>query len=590
MEGFFLTHVSLSRSRDVFGVDLMIVPVNTGSHWSVGLLDLRSTTMFYFCSMGWHHANFFRHMKRYLKDEWEHKKAGGETTYSADDWKVVWSEAYPGGVPKQANSDDCGIFAILFVVGILEAYFHAGEALPKFDFSRFRNIRAWRRRILLEIVSGKVFSTQSLRIISAEGVPKDLANNAPPSQQTASSPQQEEGSSLRSSEGKVLHKKVFTPVTSAASSSSAAPPGGQLSAPTAVLHKKAFTPVTSAASSSSTPPPTATGGQLSAPTPAASTTIPKSKVDIKSSLSKNRALVRRLLLERRKQMQDRKMSGKERKEPSNAKAAIGAVGGRQLELDHDANVSTIGAVGRRQLELDHDGAVVGPGAVGGRQWELNHDANVSCLSPGIGVGSCYHPLTASSSPRTGETPASPSSPASAPQLVSGGKRREELAKSPPPNKAPSLKRPREEGPRHGRGGGRNFPTGKTAVARSGMPQTSPRDETRALETEPPSSTRIHKWLCHSSYGLVYVLSDGATVGAYFNDSTKITAARSLDELQNFEYITRRTAHKPAKRRTLSNLESALLVDKDLWKKVTLLQHFDKSLRTLRIVDGFVIRE
>ena len=153
---------STRRKVDVFGVDLMIVPVGTGNHWSVGLLDFRSKTIYYFCSCGWRKMNFVSHMKKYLKDEWGDKKAktgaSKGTTYSADDWKTVWPVAYPGagGVPKQVGADDCGVFTCLFVVSILKAY-HADqmETLPKFDFSADQ-MEDWRRRILLEIFSGEI--------------------------------------------------------------------------------------------------------------------------------------------------------------------------------------------------------------------------------------------------------------------------------------------------------------------------------------------------------------------------------------------------------------------------------------------------
>ena len=67
-----------SKNRcDIFNdVDLMIIPVNSGSHWSIGFVDFRNEQkrIVYLCSLGHKKTVFMETVKRYLEDEWQDKR------------------------------------------------------------------------------------------------------------------------------------------------------------------------------------------------------------------------------------------------------------------------------------------------------------------------------------------------------------------------------------------------------------------------------------------------------------------------------------------------------------------------------------
>jgi len=108
-----------------------------------------------------------------------------------------------------------------------------------------------------------------------------------------------------------------------------------------------------------------------------------------------------------------------------------------------------------------------------------------------------------------------------------------------------------------------------------------------LDSRPPSSYRacgqvqaqspmpeiwVTKWVDYASkYGVGYILSD-ASIGVYFNDSTKIILVPSGDF---FDYITRRTPERAEERNTYS-WEN---YPEELKKKVILLRNFKNYMVT-----------
>ena len=79
-------------------VDTMFVPVNSGAHWTVGVVRPVAKTIEYFDSLGGSDRQFVHHMRKWLKFQL------GDT-YLEEEWTV------PGtGCAIQSNSWDCGVF------------------------------------------------------------------------------------------------------------------------------------------------------------------------------------------------------------------------------------------------------------------------------------------------------------------------------------------------------------------------------------------------------------------------------------------------------------------------------------------------
>jgi len=127
------------KSMDIFNdVDIMMVPINAGLHWSLGLVNFKKKTIEYYCSLHRKVQAFPECMKQYLKDEWKDKKKNaGQPEVAFDDYEVIWMhetqiDSETGTIPKQDNSDDCGVFAILFAYYISKAHVE-GREQPVFE-------------------------------------------------------------------------------------------------------------------------------------------------------------------------------------------------------------------------------------------------------------------------------------------------------------------------------------------------------------------------------------------------------------------------------------------------------------------------
>eukprot|EP00392_Amoebophrya_sp_AT5.2_P009136 g9164.t1 len=126
---------------DVFELDLLVVPLGHGGHWSLGVVDFRKKELLHFCSLrgeGERHL-WFEYIKKYLVDEWKDKKEDAEQPpFSFETgWKreVGPNEHAPDikpdfGVPRQNNFVDCGVFAIVFAEQVLEQHAEDPEKRP----------------------------------------------------------------------------------------------------------------------------------------------------------------------------------------------------------------------------------------------------------------------------------------------------------------------------------------------------------------------------------------------------------------------------------------------------------------------------
>jgi Ulp1 family protease len=130
----------------VFTLDYIIFPMNIGcgTHWSLGVIDVRNKGFRYFDSMSKSLTpmrDFVPFLRRYLDDE--HKDKEKSALQGVDDWDLL---PPPCEVPQQRNGYDCGVFTCCFA-----DYFSQG--LP-FVFSQ-DDMPQMRLRIAARVIRAK---------------------------------------------------------------------------------------------------------------------------------------------------------------------------------------------------------------------------------------------------------------------------------------------------------------------------------------------------------------------------------------------------------------------------------------------------
>ena len=97
-----------SRSS-ILEVDKVIVPVNQGNcHWTLAVIDLKNKRFEYFDSMGGKDDECLEFLARYLRDEFQNKRAEDRQDV------LDWPRSYPENIPQQRNFVDCGVFLSMF--------------------------------------------------------------------------------------------------------------------------------------------------------------------------------------------------------------------------------------------------------------------------------------------------------------------------------------------------------------------------------------------------------------------------------------------------------------------------------------------
>ncbi|CAH1766611.1 12478_t:CDS:10, partial [Entrophospora sp. SA101] len=101
-----------TKKVDIFSKDLLFVPIHSGAHWSLCLVDFQAFRIDYIDSMyGGGTAKGMDEVKEYLINECQNKK-GENANLDFNSWA---ENPRLKKVPQQKNSYDCGVFTLAFI-------------------------------------------------------------------------------------------------------------------------------------------------------------------------------------------------------------------------------------------------------------------------------------------------------------------------------------------------------------------------------------------------------------------------------------------------------------------------------------------
>lgn len=131
-----------TKKVDVFGQDLLLVPVHLGMHWCLATVDFRDKCVRYYDSMLGDNDRCLQALLEYLHQEHQDKK---KSPYNTDDWSLENVK----NIPQQMNGSDCGMFSCKF------AEYLARDAHITFNQE---HMPYFRRRMVYEIVTNGLLS------------------------------------------------------------------------------------------------------------------------------------------------------------------------------------------------------------------------------------------------------------------------------------------------------------------------------------------------------------------------------------------------------------------------------------------------
>jgi len=131
-----------TRKVDIFGHDLIVVPVHLGMHWCLATIDLAKKAVFYYDSMGGNNSQCLSALLKYLEDEHMDKK---KTPFDTSGFQAQIVK----DIPQQMNGSDCGMFTCKFA-----EYLSRNAPIT---FSQ-ENMPYFRRRMIWEIVNNTLLN------------------------------------------------------------------------------------------------------------------------------------------------------------------------------------------------------------------------------------------------------------------------------------------------------------------------------------------------------------------------------------------------------------------------------------------------
>ena len=129
---------SWTRKVDIFHMDVLIVPMHLGNHWTMAVIHPQRAHIDYYDSLGGRCAGV-QILQRWLQDE--HK------TKMQRELEGPVTHTYHDDIPQQNNGYDCGVFACHFAEC-------AGRG-SSIDFSQ-SDMPYFRKRMILEIMNKKI--------------------------------------------------------------------------------------------------------------------------------------------------------------------------------------------------------------------------------------------------------------------------------------------------------------------------------------------------------------------------------------------------------------------------------------------------
>ncbi|KAG5876722.1 hypothetical protein JTB14_015511 [Gonioctena quinquepunctata] len=129
-----------TKRIDLFGHDLVCIPIHLGMHWCMAVIDFRDRSIRYYDSMGSSNKKCLDALKRYLEAEHLDKK---KTKYDTSDFILENVKE----IPQQMNGSDCGMFSCTF------AEFLTRNAKITFNQEHMPYLR---KKMVLEILTGEL--------------------------------------------------------------------------------------------------------------------------------------------------------------------------------------------------------------------------------------------------------------------------------------------------------------------------------------------------------------------------------------------------------------------------------------------------
>ncbi|NWQ83238.1 SENP2 protease, partial [Columbina picui] len=98
-----------TRGVDLFKYDIILVPIHSRVHWSLGVIDFRKMTIKYFDSMAQKGDKICEVLFDYLQEESREKR---NEELNVAEWTL--HNMQPHEIPQQTNGSDCGVFTCVF--------------------------------------------------------------------------------------------------------------------------------------------------------------------------------------------------------------------------------------------------------------------------------------------------------------------------------------------------------------------------------------------------------------------------------------------------------------------------------------------
>lgn len=95
-----------SRNNDIFAFDKIVFPIFKSDHWRLVIADTKNNEIIYLDSLGQQGTEILESIREYLTQEHLAKRG---TPLEKSEWKLIHRS-----VPRQNNSDDCGVFLCQF--------------------------------------------------------------------------------------------------------------------------------------------------------------------------------------------------------------------------------------------------------------------------------------------------------------------------------------------------------------------------------------------------------------------------------------------------------------------------------------------
>ena len=119
-----------TKDIDIFSCNQIFIPINiNGTHWTLAVIDMTNKVIRYYDSRGDAGKIYLDALRRYITDEWTHKKRTSSPAWMSE-WRLIEGSS---STPQQDNETDCGVF-VLCTADLL------GQGLPlSFDQQDLRN-------------------------------------------------------------------------------------------------------------------------------------------------------------------------------------------------------------------------------------------------------------------------------------------------------------------------------------------------------------------------------------------------------------------------------------------------------------------